>query len=126
MMTKFDATQLRAPEMKAGVLNELLMFLEIHSTLEEELFYPELQKFDDAAALIEKSFEDPTAMENWIQCIRSAPKTAAAGIALIEMREAVELHCATEEKELFPSLSDSWAPNLSNWPHECRNARFNS
>lgn len=95
LFTQLEASGLRAPEMKQGVRKQLWREFDIHSRLEEELFYPALR-----AAL---DLREQGLIDDSINIHREA------GVAFHdpsdrfdEFRDLVLTHLDDEEKHLFP------------------------
>jgi hemerythrin superfamily protein len=93
------------PEMTtlaAKIMNEL----EVHTTIEEEIFYPEFKDLtDETQETVAEGYEEHAAAKRQMAEISStepnAEDWAAKVTVLIEM---VEHHAEEEEKELFPKI----------------------
>jgi hemerythrin-like domain-containing protein len=113
LMIQTETTETRAPEMRSGVIRELFMLLEIHTLLEEELFYPELEKYSETAALIVLSFEDHEQVKKLIQDLRNMdPVTSEFEDQLQELISSASFHIETEEQSLFPLAEKLLGPKL--------------
>jgi hemerythrin-like domain-containing protein len=98
-----EASGARAQEMKGGVIGELLMMLEIHTRIEEEIFYPALRDQAETAILVENSFNDHREAKELIDRLRGQkPGDETYDNTLGELLASIELHVQTEESELFP------------------------
>ena len=84
------------------IMNEL----EVHTTIEEEIFYPEFKDLtDETQDTVTEGYEEHAAAKRQMAEISSAEPNsedwAAKVTVLIEM---VEHHAEEEEKELFPAI----------------------
>ncbi|MEO5971209.1 MAG: hemerythrin domain-containing protein [Bdellovibrionia bacterium] len=113
LIIQSETTETRAPEMRRGVIRELLMLLEIHSQLEEEFFYPELEKYPETAALAVVSVEDHEQIKTLIKDLRHMnPITAEFEDQLQELMSFTSFHIETEEQSLFPLAEKLLGPRL--------------
>lgn len=100
LFAQIDVVDARASEMKQGVIRQLLMEVELHSRIEEELFYPALDKTTDSQ------------LQGLLVSCRDAHKEADELVSKLsenspdeEIRSlvtALEEHMVEEEEELFP------------------------
>lgn len=103
LFTQAEAAGLRAPEMKEGVLRELYMMLEIHTRIEEELFYPSLRERPETAALVEQGFDDHREAKELIGELKGIGAwDESHRNAFLELMATITTHVDTEESELFP------------------------
>lgn len=113
LIIQSETAETRAPEMRGGVIRELFMYLEIHSRLEEEHFYPELEKYPETASLIVVSIEDHEQLKKLIQGLREMdPITAEFEDQLEELISLAPFHIETEEQSLFPLAEKLLGPRL--------------
>jgi hemerythrin-like domain-containing protein len=102
LFRQVEGIDARAPSMKAGVLREIYMLLEIHSRLEEEIFYPAMQDVPETSLLIGESVDDHRAVVQMIRELKERdPSEEGFNNPLAELIAAVETHVATEESKLF-------------------------
>ncbi len=103
LIIQSETAESRAPEMRRGVILELCMLLEIHIQLEEEIFYPQLEKYLEASALIVVSMEEHERMRQLIQGLRQMEMTTEKfEDQLQELVAFAYFHFETEEQSLFP------------------------
>jgi iron-sulfur cluster repair protein YtfE (RIC family) len=84
--------------------------LEIHTQIEEEVFYPPARREGGKIAeLIEEGIQEHNEADDLIQRIRGmSPGDARFSSTLQELHDAVEHHASEEENELFPKLREHW------------------
>lgn len=88
---------------KKALAEHICTALEIHATLEEEIFYPVMREIDSADSVIHKSEPEHNEMRQLIAALR-ADKTAGAehDRLLMELMQKVIHHVADEETVLLP------------------------
>jgi hypothetical protein len=88
---------------KKALAEHICTALEIHATLEEEIFYPVMREIDSADSVIHKSEPEHNEMRQLIAALR-ADKTAGAehDRLLMELMQTVIHHVADEETVLLP------------------------
>ena len=88
---------------KKALAENICTALEIHATLEEEIFYPVMREIDSADSVIHKSEPEHNEMRQLIGALR-ADKTAGAehDRLLMELMQKVIHHVADEETVLLP------------------------
>jgi len=105
-----DADQLQtADENTAAVrsimntFNKLKNALVRHTQIEEQVFYPALENFDQTRDLISESYAAHQEVEDLLQEMSSLSPTDDEWMdKVMELRESVEHHVDEEENELFP------------------------
>ena len=109
----------RAPEMKPGVVNEVLMELEIHSELEERIFYPsflncmEMKENLKGQALIEESFKDHSELKQMIATLRKmSVHDERFNLSFEVLIKAVTDHVEVEEIEILPVAEQAMSNRL--------------
>ena len=85
---------------------KILDELEVHSTIEEEIFYPELHDLtDEVHESITEGYEEHKVVKNLMTEIRSMePNTEDWAAKVTVLIENVEHHAEEEEQELFPKV----------------------
>lgn len=92
--------------------------LALHTRMEEEVFYPELELFDETRTLVEESYKEHRRVDQLLtrmsgavsggadESARGGGESAGADSGwremLAELRDAVTHHVEEEEAELFP------------------------
>lgn len=81
-------------------LNELL---QMHTRIEEEVFYPAMKEFDESRDLVREFYKEHKEVDRLLaQLSTMAPNVEEFQETLSEMREDIEHHVDEEENELFP------------------------
>lgn len=81
-------------------LNELL---NMHTRIEEEVFYPAMKEFDESRDLVrEFQKEHKEVVQMLSQLSTMAPNVEQFQEVLSDLRESIEQHVDAEENELFP------------------------
>ena len=80
--------------------------LQLHTSLEESVFYPKAREVD--AALIDKCIDDHQAAEQLITQLQSLnPGEPAYDDLMLQLRDAIHAHIELEEQQLFPAVRNS-------------------
>ena len=100
----------RAEVKRSQLLSEIQNELEIHTLLEEEIFYPEFRKADPKAhaELYYESLEEHRIVEEMVLPDVEGSDTGSeefAGRAKV-LREPIEHHAEDEEEEMFPKARE--------------------
>jgi hemerythrin superfamily protein len=106
----YEATEERASQHKHGIAEQIFTEIEIHSKLEEEIFYPAVRAKADQEGqdLVAESLEDHQAMAALIEILRTLePQDEEFAARFEELMDTVEAHVEDEEEELF-SEAEEW------------------
>lgn len=107
LLEELDGTSDRAEKKRQRLLEQIELELEVHSAIEEEIFYPAFKhatrKQDDAALYYEAREEHHIVNDVVVPELDEAKRTSPefAGKAHL-LKELVSHHVDEEEKELFP------------------------
>jgi hemerythrin superfamily protein len=115
LFRKFTATGERAYQKKKGIAEEACTEITIHSTLEEELFYPAVKaKLDkDGKALVAESVEEHHVVAVLIEELKALdPKDERYAAKFSVLMENVQHHIEEEEGELFPEAEEVLGDDL--------------
>jgi hemerythrin-like domain-containing protein len=94
--------------------------LALHTRMEEEVFYPELEDFDETRAIVEESYEEHRRVDQLLRRMSEASERAAGETGsessgwqgmLAELRDAVTHHVGEEEGEMFPRTAKLLKPD---------------
>jgi iron-sulfur cluster repair protein YtfE (RIC family) len=105
---------------KRELFAQLKDALTLHTRMEEEVFYPELEDFDETRALVEESYEEHRRVDQLLRRMSGAGGRAGgetgAGSSdwqgmLAELRDAVNHHVGEEEGEMFPRAAELLKPD---------------
>jgi hemerythrin-like domain-containing protein len=115
LFKEFEAAGERAYEKKRGIAEEVFTELEIHTMLEEEMFYPAVQARADKEGeeLIAESLQEHHVVDVLMREIRKLdPGNDAYQAKFQVLMENVEHHIEEEEGEMFPMASEHLADTL--------------
>ena len=132
LFRQLESVDLKAHEMREGVVREIIMELEIHSSVEEQIFYPALLAaladesktarskravppacFIDTAH-VDQSIRDHREIQGAIQKLRRLPANGTEfHDQFNELIELVGSHFEEEEKITFPAAETLLADDLS-------------
>lgn len=103
-----ESVMVHTPEMKPGVIRELLMELEVLGQVEREIFYPELRASADlnTQSLIDDSLAARKEFDRQIQIIRKSDVQGEDfNVAFRSFIVDIEGHFESEESRLFPQAT---------------------
>ncbi len=93
-----------SPGTKEALVNTIMLGLEIHAQLEEEIFYPALRGLNAESATVAKSFPEHDEMKRLIGVLRTLDAgDAAYDNTVMELMRDVMHHVADEETILLPA-----------------------
>jgi hemerythrin superfamily protein len=93
-----------SPGTKEALVNTIMLALEVHAQLEEEIFYPALRSLGAEGATVAKSFPEHDEMKRLIGVLRTMEATDAAyDSTVMELMRDVMHHVADEETILLPA-----------------------
>jgi hemerythrin superfamily protein len=93
----------KRPSVKKALAETICTALEIHATLEEEIFYPAVRQINGAEPVIQKSVPEHNEMRRIIAELRTArPADIRHEQLLLELMGDVIHHVADEETVLLP------------------------
>ncbi len=98
---------------KRALISNACLALEVHATLEEEIFYPELSRVIGPDNVLDKSESEHNHMRQLIGMLRGAdPLDAGYDDTVHELMRAVLHHVADEESILLPRAEELMADRL--------------
>ena len=96
-------TQYKTPRTRQALAETLCLALEIHAQLEEEIFYPAMQRVEHGEPVLEKSVPEHDEMRRLIGKLRaSSPHDDGYDETVAELMRDVLHHVADEETTLVP------------------------
>jgi hemerythrin superfamily protein len=103
MVTFHQYTADAKPRVKQALAETICDALEIHATLEEEIFYPAMRGIDNSEPVLLKSVPEHNEMRRLISELRSTPAGDVRHEQLLQelMRDVIH-HVADEETVLLP------------------------
>jgi hemerythrin-like domain-containing protein len=103
LFKEFDRLGESAFKGRRDLFNQIRIELEVHARIEEELFYPELEKVSEAADLVKEAYREHQMVKDLLVEIRRLDPKDDDYVAKVEvLRENVEHHVEEEEGEIFP------------------------
>lgn len=89
------------------LFNQLKQALTVHTQIEEQIFYPELKKFDETKDLIPEAVNEHQEVKDILADMSALPPADDEFMnKLIELREEVDHHVEEEESEMFPKAEE--------------------
>jgi iron-sulfur cluster repair protein YtfE (RIC family) len=105
LFRQIESVDLRAPDMKRGVRDQIFMELEVHGRIEEELFYPQLLNSatsEDIKGRVTTAMNDHIDISTLIAELRKVDIDDEQFILKFsDLIETVEPHLTLEEADLF-------------------------
>jgi hypothetical protein len=93
---------------KQQIFQQIAMELKIHTTIEEEIFYPASREFvKDEETVNEAEVEHMSAKDLIAQLEKSSPSDQHYDAKVMVLKEMIEHHVEEEESEYFPELRKS-------------------
>ena len=85
------------------LFNQLKQALTLHTQIEEQIFYPELKKFDETKDMIPEAFDEHQEVKDILAEMSTLSPTDDEFMdKLMELRDGVDHHVEEEETEMFP------------------------
>ena len=104
LFKKYAAAGDRAAQTKQRLFDEIKAELEVHAAIEEEIFYPAVQKVrsKDAKDLVLEALEEHKVVKTLLEEITAlTPDDDVFDAKMKVLQESVEHHADEEEKEMF-------------------------
>ena len=102
MLTFHQYTADKPSSVRKALADTICSALEIHATLEEEIFYPALRPAGAGGSAMQKSVPEHDAMRSLIASLRGARDDARRDELVAELMREVLHHVADEETVLLP------------------------
>jgi hemerythrin-like domain-containing protein len=109
LFRQYEAAGDRAYQKKQGIAEAVCTELEIHTTLEEELFYPAMKRKadQDGKDLVAEAVEEHHVVTTLMDELKGLdPKDERYDAKFKVLRENVEHHIEEEEGEMFPEAEE--------------------
>jgi hemerythrin superfamily protein len=102
LFTQFEAAE---GEAKEDIFKQIFKELQVHTKVEEEIFYPAVKKFDSEGA--NEAFEEHSIVDFILGAMkRLSPDDEAYDAKFTTLKENVEHHIEEEEGEMFPEAQE--------------------
>ena len=99
---KLDATTERGVKTREELFTQLKQELDVHTRIEEEIFYPVLKEAKETEDLTLEAYEEHNVVKQLLVELEALPKDDETwGAKLTVLKENVEHHVEEEEGELF-------------------------
>lgn len=83
--------------------NKLKNSLLMHSQIEEEIFYPALEDFEETEELIDEAYQEHSDVEQLLDDMSAAdPSSEEFQDLLFQLKESINHHVEEEEGQVFP------------------------
>ena len=103
ILSDLDSTTERGVKTRQELFAKVQQELEVHETIEEEIFYPALKEHPKMKDLVLEAYEEHHVVDTVMAEIRNVPfDDETWGAKLTVMKENVEHHIEEEEDEMFP------------------------
>ena len=114
---KLEPTTERALKTREELFSKLESELEVHSSIEEQIFYPALKQAAETRDIVLEAFEEHRVVKDLLKELASTAKDTEQWTAkLTVLKESVEHHVEEEESEMFKKakkvLTDEQAEDL--------------
>jgi hemerythrin superfamily protein len=109
LFQQYDAAGKRAYQKKQGIAEEVFTELEVHTTLEEELFYSAMKRNtdQDSKDLVAEAIEEHHVVTMLMEELQGLdPKDERYDAKFKVLMENVEHHIEEEEGEMFPEAEE--------------------
>jgi hemerythrin superfamily protein len=109
LFQQYDAAGNRAYQKKQGIAEEVFTELEVHTTLEEELFYPAMKRNtdQDGKDLVAEAIEEHHVVTTLMEELQGLdPKDERYDAKFKVLMENVEHHIEEEAGEMFPEAEE--------------------
>jgi iron-sulfur cluster repair protein YtfE (RIC family) len=109
----FDDFERSWPMMKRAIALQICREVEVHATLEEEIFYPAVRQqtgYFDGESIIEQSYQDHREINKLIRKIErslGSVETEKFAERLRDLRRRIKNHVEHEHSQLFPMAERS-------------------
>jgi hemerythrin-like domain-containing protein len=102
ILEKIDETTERATKGREELFAQLKSELDVHARIEEEIFYPVLEEYEETRAISLEAYEEHALVKQLLEELASAPKDDEQWTAKFTvLKENIEHHVEEEEGEMF-------------------------
>jgi hemerythrin superfamily protein len=113
LFRQFGQTTERAVKTRQRLVDRIATELDVHAKIEEEIFYPAVERVDSLRALVAESKEEHEEVKKLVAEMQGmSPDDEDLEDKVKELRDAV-LHHASEEEEgkMFPEVQRAFSPD---------------
>src|SRR6185436_16528219 len=102
LLAEFSRTTARAPRRRQARIDKIAQELEIHSTIEEEIFYPAVKNVRGGQSLVREAESEHKKVDSLVaEAQGMSMETDEVVQKVEELRDAVVHHATEEEREMF-------------------------
>lgn len=102
---KLESTTERAIKTREELFTQLKQELDIHTQIEEQIFYPAIKEAEETRDITLEAYEEHHVVKVLLAELDKLPKDDETwGAKLTVLKENVEHHVEEEEDEMFPSV----------------------
>jgi hemerythrin superfamily protein len=113
LFADFGRTTARAGKRRQVLIDQIAQELEIHSTIEEEIFYPAVKNVRDAQSLVSEAESEHKKVDSLVaEAQGMSMETDEVVQKVEELRDAVVHHATEEEHEMFAVAEESLGGRL--------------
>jgi hemerythrin superfamily protein len=111
LLRRLGRTSRRAANTRQALIDKLATKLDVHGQIEEEIFYPALEREPSLQARLEESRHTHAVVQDLVTEVqRLAPGDERLGARVRQLRAVVLHHADEEEREMFPVAERSFDP----------------
>jgi hemerythrin superfamily protein len=113
LLADFSRTTARGPRRRQELVDKIAQELEIHSTIEEELFYPAVKNVRGGQSSVNEAESEHKKVDALVaEAQGMSMDTEEVADKVKELRDAVVHHATEEEREMFPLAQDELGERL--------------
>ena len=103
LFAEFGRTTARAPKRRQQLVDEIAKKLEVHSKIEEEIFYPAVRRLSSGQSRVSEAESEHRQVDGLVAEAQGMDMGSDTVLAKVrQLRDAVLHHATEEEKEMFP------------------------
>ncbi len=93
------------------LFNQLYQELTVHTTIEEQVFYPAVRQSQETNGLVQEAYEEHADAKHLLTEIASLDNTSEEwGRKMTQLMRAIQHHVEEEEGQLFPKVRQLFSP----------------
>ncbi|HKY05967.1 MAG TPA: hemerythrin domain-containing protein [Blastocatellia bacterium] len=105
MMGLIENANTGGQQVKMDLFNQLKGALTLHTRMEEQIFYPELENHQETRDLIREAYSEHQEVDELLAEISAlSPTSGDFSDKFTELKDSVEHHVDEEENQLFPKV----------------------
>ena len=113
LFADFGRTTARATKRRQALIDQIAQELEIHSTIEEEIFYPEVKNVRGGQSLVIEAKSEHKKVDSLVAEAQGMSMGTDEVVRKVkELRDAVVHHATEEEREMFAVADEGLGARL--------------